>query len=148
MEFKTILCPVDFSHISSKSLKQAAMLAQKHQARLLVMHVIPRSPWMLPPVPTMPVDPVQFQEHLRQPAQVALEDLIRKEVPSEVQVELVLDMGLPAHVITAVAQEKKADLIVIASREDTTLDRLLFGSVAEKVIRAAPCSVLVLKHLE
>lgn len=145
MNFKHILCPVDFTDISRKNLRRAIELAKQFGARLTVIHVVSKAPWMVPPVPTVPVNMDQYQQELISSSRSALEELIAAEVPEDLQAEMLLETGDPSQVITNVAEEKGADLIVMASREDSALNRFIFGSVAEKVIRSASCPVLVLK---
>lgn len=146
MNFNHILCPVDFTDISRKNLRRAIELARQFEARLTVIHVVSKAPWMVPPIPTVPVSMDQYQQELIASSRSALEELIATEVPDDLQAEMLLETGDPSQAIARVAEENAADLIVIASREDSALNRFIFGSVAEKVIRSASCPVLVLKE--
>jgi len=147
MIFKRIVCPVDFSETSKKSLKKAVELAKQHGASLLVVHVLPKQPLLLPPMATMPTGLVQFQNELRESAKSSLQEMREESIPDDVASESLLESGDPGRTIAKIAEERAADLIVIASREDSALDRFIFGSVAEKVIRYASCPVLVLKDV-
>lgn len=146
MNFYNILCPIDFTEVSRRSLVKAVELAQKDKARLVVVHVVAETPWMVPPVPTMPVDMGRYQEELLKSARSKLSDMVNDNVPGELECKQVLETGSPGQEIVKLAKDSGVDLIVMASREDSALDRFLFGSVAEKVIRASTCPVLVLKE--
>ncbi|MCB2187789.1 MAG: universal stress protein [Deltaproteobacteria bacterium] len=145
MEFKKILCPIDFSEVSRESLQKAAELAQQFHAELVVAHVITNAPWLVAPTPTMPVDITGFHNELHEAAGKSLEQMVNEVVPEQVGFETVLETGDPARDIVDIAADKQVDLIVMASHEKVPLNRFLFGSVAEKVIRIANCPVLVLK---
>lgn len=146
MEFKKILCPVDFSEVSKGSLKRAANMARQHEADLLVLHVVHDSPWMFPPVPTMPVNTASFQADMQEAARTTLAEMVDEIVPDSLPSETMVASGDAGPQISTIAEENGVDLVVIASRDKNTLDRLIFGSVAEKVIRTSPCAVLVLKN--
>jgi nucleotide-binding universal stress UspA family protein len=70
---------------------------------------------------------------------------INAQAASEVKVETSILEGHPAAEIVKFAVSKKIDLIVIATQGKRGLERLLLGSVAEEIIRSAPCKVLVVK---
>jgi nucleotide-binding universal stress UspA family protein len=137
--FQIILHPTDFSQWSQYALNLACSLARHHDARLILLHVWspPLVPLAVGPAPVRPEDfsPGPFEEHLRQ-----------LHVPDpEVRVERRLEQGDAATQIIHVAQETHCDLIVIGTHGRTGLDRVLMGSVAEKVLRQAPCPVLAVK---
>jgi universal stress protein A len=146
MKFKNILCPVDFSDISRESLHKAAVMAKQYGARLMVLHAMLRTPWISPPMPAIPANIGQYQEEIEEYSKRSLTEMARELVPVEVETELVLETGDPSYIITETAKTKEADLIIMASRENSILDRVLFGSVAEKVLRSASCPILILKN--
>ena len=129
-----ILCPVDFSHNSEKAFHYAQRLADSPNAELLLLHAfdVPesydsRSQWT--------------------PADRELETKLRDIKPTEpnVKVDYVLHAGPPGEVICWLAQQRECDLIVIGTHGRTGLRHLVFGSVAEHVLRHARCPVLVIR---
>jgi nucleotide-binding universal stress UspA family protein len=86
-----------------------------------------------------------FQQELAASSEKALKDLMEQKIPKEVSAHSVLASGDPAREIIREAEDQSIDLIVIATHGLTGWGRLLFGSVAEKVVRLAPCPVLTIK---
>jgi nucleotide-binding universal stress UspA family protein len=137
----TILYPTDFSKEAGYAFDVACALARDGRARLVVLHV------ERPPLTTLggtagvPPLPTEYDR------QLLLEELHRLQ-PTEpgIAIEYRLEHGEPAPVILAVAEQIGADLIVIGTHGRTGLRRLLMGSVAEHVIRKAPCPVLTVKN--
>jgi universal stress protein A len=140
--FEKILCPVDFSEPSLKALQAAVELAGNFSAELAVLHVV--SPLPAIPGASTPTGfhfPTVMQE-IEASAQTAIEDLARERVPDEVAVNPMVVQGMPAEEIVRMAQVSNVDIIVIATHGLTGWSRFLFGSVAEKVVRTAPCYVM------
>lgn len=136
LTIRTILYPTDFSERSSHAFELAFALARDYGARLVILHVAPPAEKVFGPAPTE-VQEAEYEESLRA-------KLRWLKVPgSEVPVESVLEMGDPVAVILDRAAE--ADLIVLGTHGRTGYDRLLMGSVAEEVLRQAPCPVLTIK---
>jgi nucleotide-binding universal stress UspA family protein len=138
LPIRTILHPTDFSEGSAYAFRTACSLAHDYEARLLLVHV--RPPVViygnLPPVPAEPAEILRKEPKL----------LDRMQPPDpEVPVERHLVTGDPAAEILRLARTEKCDLIVMGTRGLTGLDRLLLGSVAEQVLRRAPCPVLTVK---
>ena len=133
----TLLHPTDFSEPSDFAFELACALARDYGARLLIVHAVP------PPLFHGEVvdrrEDTGFIEGIR--------GLLQRRRPAdpEVPVEHVLDDGDPAGVIVHLAQERRCDLIVMGTHGRTGLGRLLLGSVAERVMRTAPCPVLTVR---
>jgi nucleotide-binding universal stress UspA family protein len=107
-------------------------------ARLVVVHVTPTSIVAVPLV-TIPTEPVDVRERL-------LEELASLRSPDpKVWLERHLKEGDPATEILQFAQQIRCDLIVMGTHGRTGLRRLIVGSVAEQVLRKAPCAVLTVK---
>ena len=134
----TILHPTDFSKHSQYALWLAGALARDHGARLIVLHVVP-TPAVVYGEGMVPSSP----EELRAAAREQLDGL--QMPPGEVRAERRLEEGDAPEGILRVAQEVMADLIVMGTHGRTGLGRLLLGSVAEEVMRKAPCPVLTVK---
>jgi universal stress protein A len=136
-----ILFPTDFSAASNAALRYAVSLARQSDALLLVLHVEPPS---VPPLGTVapPADHMDEEEE----ALVTLLTTIVAADNKKVSHEFRNVRGDPAEVIVRVAQQEHVDLIVMATSGRTGLRRMLMGSVAEAVVRQAPCPVLSLKE--
>ena len=134
----TILHPTDFSDRSEYAFRLACSLARDYSARLVVLHVV-SPPVVIYGEGVVPPEPEAFRAE-------AQEKLNRLEAPAPgVGMERRLTEGDPVAEILRLAQESGADLIVLGTHGRTGLGRLLMGSVAEQVVRGAPCSVLVVK---
>jgi nucleotide-binding universal stress UspA family protein len=135
-----ILHPTDFSPRSRYSFRYACLLARELGARLVVLHVVPPPPVAMQGEMIAYLPPSDRQnDELRDKLQE-----FRSEEPT-VAIEHFLEEGDPASVILQVAQTTPCDLIVMGTHGRTGLARLLMGSVAEAVVRKAPCAVLTVK---
>jgi universal stress protein A len=139
LAMKTILHPTDFSGESRPAFEAACALARAEQGRLVVLHV-ERPPLgslggatFVPPLPG---------EYDRDSLWAQLQAI---QPPPGIAVEHRLEYGDPESVIPQIAQEIGADLIVMGTHGRTGLRRLLMGSVAEHVLRKAPCPVLTVR---
>lgn len=136
-----ILHPTDFSANSGYAFQLACSLARDHSSRLLVLHV----------VATLGPEQVTFGEAVSRPEpedyQSKLWHDVRQVKPSDpaVKVEYLLAEGDAAAEIVKTAAENHCGLVVMGTHGRTGLDRLLMGSVAEQVMRKAPCPVLTVK---
>jgi nucleotide-binding universal stress UspA family protein len=134
----TILHPTDFSPASGLAFRLASALARDHGARLVVVHVV-----------ATPV-PVAAEWVCTLPAEIdweAIEARLDRLCPEDPAVsrEYRLLEGEAAPEILRLARETEADLIVMGTHGRTGLGRLLMGSVAERVVRAALCPVVTVK---
>ena len=139
-----LLAPTDFSDISVETVMRASELALHFKAELIVLHVIP-------PIPTLPSDPhynfevPAYQDALRENARRQLDETVARLALKEVEATALLSHGDPAREIVRIAREEKIDMIVIATHGLTGWQHLVFGSVAEKVVRFADCPVLTVR---
>jgi nucleotide-binding universal stress UspA family protein len=140
IEFKHILCPVDFSDSSSRSLDHAVALARWYDSKFTVLHVVPT------------FEPVPVRGELGYPIQV-VNPLTRNEVVAEMRRHLDVAGVPPDAILTARAGDasttivdeavtSSADVIVMGTHGRRGFKRLLLGSVTETVLREAPCPVL------
>lgn len=143
-----ILAPTDFSEHSRRALDYAVFLARTFGAELTVLHVFE------PPVhfgPEMKVQvgdgtTVLLSEFLERQALEALQSLTQQlEADTELRVSKRLMHGNPVEAILQAAKEGPYDLIVLGTHGRTGLSHLFAGSVAERVVRLAPCPVLTTK---
>jgi universal stress protein A len=144
---KHILVPVDFSPLSKKALQYALRFAEEFNAEVKLLHVIePDAPpsfdgFMIPPPVASNGTRAQCKKRLKQLANSAR----TAEVNS---IQSALRIGLPAQEIVDAAKELDVDLIVIATHGYTGWKHFAIGSTAERVARAAPCPVLVVREKE
>jgi nucleotide-binding universal stress UspA family protein len=139
---KTILHPTDFSAPSECAFRLASSLARDYGARLIVLHFMEQPLIIHGGVMSAPPDPMPPEEE----REALREELLRiQPLDPAVTIERILERGDAATGILQVAQERSCDLIVMGSHGRTGLGRLLLGSVAEQVVRKAPCPVLTVK---
>jgi len=141
-KLRTILVPVDFSVPSRAALDYAIRLARDYGGSLVVLHVLD------PLLAAGRLDSArlrQLKSSSRGEAAKKLRALSRELVQSGVRTELFLRNGPATDTIVAFAIAMKTDLIIMGSQGRTGLSRLLIGSVAERVVRHAPCPVLVVR---
>ncbi len=142
VKLQNILCPTDFSELSVGAINYAVLLAEAFAARLHLLHVVDQAYqyWMAMGPETFPVGPAP--EELIKTATKQMEDFASQYVPEKLQASREIISGRPFLEIIRVAKEKKCDLIVIGTHGRGALSQVLLGSVAEKVVRKAPCPVL------
>ena len=136
-----ILCPTDFSDISTKAEAYATALAGRYAAALHLLHVDPPTP-IMSPYGEIPVDIRLFEEQ-RQQAETDLAAARERARAAGVPADASVRGGHPAREILAVADELHADLVVLGTHGRGGVEHLLLGSVAEKVMRKASCPVMV-----
>jgi nucleotide-binding universal stress UspA family protein len=138
---KTILHPTDFSECSQDAFRLACSLARDHGARLVVLHVT-SMPDLAYKGYGAPGSSLLAEEYLTRVRQ----DLEKLHAPDpQLPFERRLEEGEPVSEILQIAAETHAGLIVMGTHGQTGLRHLLMGSVAEQVVRKAPCPVLTLK---
>ncbi len=144
---KNILVPTDFSEYSDAALKKAIDIAEQYKAKIYLLHVIDEQ------IRQCAVDyciGAEVVERLEAESIKAANDKLQKEaaaIGKAKKLKIVFDVknGNPAEVILKEQQEKKIDLVVIASHGKTGLMKQLMGSVADKVVKGAKCPVIVVK---
>jgi nucleotide-binding universal stress UspA family protein len=134
----TILHPTDFSEHSEFAFRVASSLARDYNARLILLHVIP------PPMVIYAGGPVPAETW---PSVEEVKESLQKMEgrTHHVRVESRVMEGDPVDMILRAAEETHSDVIVMGTHGRMALTRLLLGSVAESVIRKAPCPVLTAK---
>ena len=139
MEVKKVLVPVDFSENSQKVLEAAKYFSGKCQAQLSVVFVVQSfddySGFF---VPHMPV--AKFEEEMMQ----AAEEKMEKFLEGHEDVEAKVLVGDVAEEIIRHAEDSGVDLIIMGTHGYKGIEKVMFGSVAEKVVRSSPCPVLTI----
>lgn len=135
----TVLFPTDFSTASDAALSHAEALAKQSGAELLIIHV---------EEPPLAYGGGELYYGLPEPTSDRIQKMLADVQPKDPAVKFKhrLMMGDPAGEIVRVAGEEKVDSIVLGTHGRTGLSRLLMGSVAEGVVRRAPCPVLVYRE--
>jgi universal stress protein A len=138
-KLRKILVPIDFSDCSKKALAYAIPFARQFGAELNLLHVV--EPY--PAVPEMaPFDYETIEE-----GRLELE-VLRKGLGNIETCRTLVRMGAPATEITGAAKDLDADLIILSTHGRKGLSRMFLGSTAERVVRSAPCPVLIVRESE
>jgi len=145
--FSSILVPVDFSPCSEEAFRVACELARLCGAKVLVAHVID-----LGAVESLnkmgllavPSDAAAQKRRLRHYARLHVRRLLESDIAKGIAMKRVVLEGVPFVEIAKLARVEKADLVVMGSYggRSGTVDKIFFGSTAEKVVRTAGCPVL------
>jgi len=130
-----ILCPVDFSDFSARAVGHALSMAKWYEARLTLLHVFVNTG-------AMDLPPIVLDEPEREQLRADLRRLVAPDAGVTVDA-VVQDASDPSAEILNQAKTRGADLLVVGSHGRTGFERLLLGSVTEKVLRKADCPVMV-----
>ncbi len=148
MQVKTILVPCDFSEYSEHAFTWALGLAEGWGAKIVLLHAVPMHAVPSPSFMAFPdgggvLDIPKMEAELVADAEKHLNDFVAKKGTTTVTVETRATMGDPFWQICQAAEH--AELTVMGSHGRTGLSHVLLGSVAERVVRHAPCPVLVVR---
>ncbi len=143
MTFTKILCPIDFSPGSQQALRAAVQIANETDADLVIAHV-----WYVPVTAfgsELTVSPMLIQP-MMDDAQRELDAAVREaSARSTKRVVGTMPVGVPWAEIASLLEREAFDLCVIGTHGRTGMARVVLGSVAEKVVRHAPCPVLAVR---
>jgi nucleotide-binding universal stress UspA family protein len=144
IDVKRILVPMDFSEYSKKALKYAVQFAGSFNASIDLIYVVE---------PT--IYPTDFgfgqfglsdiEEELQKRGSEQLDRLIKNTIPKNIIIRKIICTGKPFYEINRYAKKRKINLIIIAIHGHSGMENILFGSTAEKVVRKAPCPVLIVR---
>ena len=144
--FQAIVVGTDGSETAGQAVRQAVELAKAHGAKIqLVSAYEPVSGQRLREESTQVPDDMQWMVNPREDVDATLEDAAEVAKNEGIDVEVHARQGDPADAILDVAEETKADLIVVGNKGMTGARRFLLGSVPNKVSHHAPCSVLIIR---
>jgi universal stress protein A len=144
-EIKRILAPTDFSAHSESAVRFACQLAERLGSELHLLHVLSE---ILPTGPDpllMPVMPAQFYKESEDRARATLDGLLKADWGKPARVVREIRWGSPVESIVSYSLDHSIDMIVIATHGRTGLSHVLLGSVAEHILREAPCPVLTIR---
>jgi nucleotide-binding universal stress UspA family protein len=145
LRITNITCPIDFSDISRRALDHAALLARWYEAELHVIHVMPLMPTVFGfPSPAMDgaIEPAHTDAIVKE-----LTKCVGSAATIVPRTQLAVRSGSAAAEILRYVDEAKSDLLVVGTHGRTGFERVVLGSVTEKVLRKAPCPVLTVPRL-
>jgi nucleotide-binding universal stress UspA family protein len=146
MECKTILVTTDFSETSKEAFAPASTLAGKFDARIVVTYVEgDRQAFVVPEHVAVNLDLDSIRAHQLESSKKRLGELIEEHFPGETEVTFEVPQGTPHIEIVRLAKEHAADLIVMATHGGGFISHAILGSTTERVLRRAPCPVLVIR---
>lgn len=139
--------PIDFSENSKKALRYAQPFAEQFGAEIILLHVVepmirPEG-YMIVPVALESRRVARMDER-----EMRLGSLRHQEIGERIKGDTFVQMGEPHKEIISMAKARKVDLIIIATHGYTGVKHVVLGSTAERVVRHAPCPVLVVREKE
>lgn len=144
LELKSILVPVDFSPAGQAALKYGHRFAEQFGAKVHLLYVIEPIPY-----PDFAFVPAMETDATVRAARAKLEQLAQKEGFNPATLAAcVVRIGSPFQEIVEAARSLKTDLIIVSTHGYSGLKHVLLGSTAERVVRHAPCPVLVVRQRE
>ena len=143
-QLKNLLVPIDFSEFSRRALEYALPLAEKFGAKVTLIHVV--EPAFYPDNVMVPVETEDLNTIMVREGRKMLDELGAEKIKPEIQSERIIATGRPYNEIIDAAESLQADLIIMATHGYTGLKHMLMGSTAERVVRHAPCPVLVVRE--
>ena len=138
MKIARILVPTDFSDHSHEALKYAIELARDHQSEVVLLHVVEPLPYGA----ASWNEPTKLLEHYTETASAELKRFEEEAIRLYPKCRSELHFGAVHEVVGELVNKMNIDLIVMSMRGQNQLLDLLIGSVAEKILRHAPCPVL------
>jgi universal stress protein A len=147
IELKRILVPTDFSENSAQAVRYGCALCEQFDSELHLLHVVSDVTSQLPAFGLgldFP-DVAEHERHMQSAARVSLADAIDAEWRNQHRVVDAVLLGRDFVEIVRYARQNDIDLIVLGTHGRTGLSHVLLGSVAEKIVRKAPCPVLTVR---
>lgn len=145
IDLKRIAVPTDFSEFSNNALKYGCALSEKFDAELHLVHVLQDLVAMVPEPGLAFPPPGDYIEQLNASCEEALEKLPDESWGFEGTVVRAVRQGPTFVEVVRYAKEKDIDLIVMGTHGRSGLTHMLLGSVAERIVRKAPCPVLTVR---
>ena len=147
ISLRKILVPIDFSEYSKKALQYAVPFARQFNAKIYLLYVV--EPTVYPADFSFgQIGMPNVENELRVKGEHELQELIAKEIKGAVPSQALVKVGLPFVEVVSFAKDESIELIIVATHGHTGVEHVLFGSTAEKIVRKAPCPVLVVRAEE
>jgi nucleotide-binding universal stress UspA family protein len=139
-----ILVPTDFSGLSCEAFSWATLLAHEFKTKIVIVHVI--SERAAEEMTAQPGNPWERVLEREDNAMIeSFQACLQSDIGQKIETQTFVKVGLAAEEIIEAAKNKDADMIVMATHGRTGLSHALMGSVAEKVVRQAPCPVSTIR---
>jgi len=139
MHLQHILVPLDFSPDAEWVLDAATTFAKPYQSRLTLLHVLH--------IPAMSdIHAAAYVAAIEMDAHESMATYQKRMQDAGIPVAIRIIRGVPYREIVDMARDIQADLIIMGTHGRTGVPHLLLGSVAERVVRLAPCAVMVVRH--
>jgi nucleotide-binding universal stress UspA family protein len=149
VQIRTILAPTDFSRHAEAALAYAFGLAERLGSAVHLLHALPEVVAPVGPEPMLvPNLPPEYYSESEARSLEALRAVPRAEWGRPTEVQAAVRWGDAVDAIVGYARDQAIDLIVIATHGRTGLGHVLLGSVAERIVREAPCPVLTIRDRE
>lgn len=145
LEIRSILAPTDFSQHAAKAVKYACLLAERFAAELHLLHVLSDIVPVGPDPMLTPVLPPEYYNEAKEQSLAALDRTLEPDWGRPAVVKTTVHWGEPVEEIVTYARDHAVDLVVVATHGRTGLSHVLLGSVAERIVREAPCPVLTIR---
>jgi len=145
LEIRKILAPTDFSPHAAQAVCYACGLAERLESELHLLHVLAEVVPSGPDPLLTPVPPPEYYREAEEQSRIALAQSLDPTWGRPHALEAAVRWDSPVEGIVAYARDQAIDLIVIATHGRTGLSHVLLGSVAERIVRDAPCPVLTIR---
>jgi nucleotide-binding universal stress UspA family protein len=143
--YDKIMVTLDGSALAAQALPHALALADMHQAELILFRVVQENHFLAEYIQEGALDSQKRQEHWLDEATQSLHQIAAELKLQKYKVTPVVEVGLPAETIVDYASKNGVSLIVMSTHGRSGLARWVYGSVADKVLRAASCPVLLVR---
>jgi nucleotide-binding universal stress UspA family protein len=144
LEIKVILCPIDFSEFSTRAYRYALSIAKHYHAKVVVQHIVEFWRYPYAEYAASQGDYQEFCRALREAGEEKLRQFVKQHPHDEIKAELAVHEGIAADCILSFVKARKTDLIVMGTHGRRGFDRLVLGSVTDRVMRRASCPVLTI----
>lgn len=146
IQIDRILAPTDFSTHAEGAIRFACELAERFGAELHLLHVLSDVSVPAGPDPMLISSmPPEYYREVEQQARAQLDAVLKPDWPKPTRLETEVRWGDAVDEMASYAQERSIDLIVVSTHGRTGLAHVLLGSVAERIVREAPCPVLTIR---
>lgn len=142
MEYKTILCPIDDSELSGKVLEAAEYLGKLTDAKVILLNVVEKWYRSEPLVTDSEEWEAIHEGWLKEGRELLADRAVKLRQKGLKHIETILEDGDAAYEIVAIANQKRADLVIMATHRYSPVGKLFIGSVTDKVTKKSPCPVL------
>jgi nucleotide-binding universal stress UspA family protein len=147
LEIRSILAPTDFSQHAQGAVRYACGLAERLGATLHLLHVLPDVIVPVGPDPSLVTSvPPEYYTETEGQSREALGRVVQPDWPQPAGVVVEVRWGDPVDAVAAYARDRGVDLLVLSTHGRTGLSHALMGSVAERILREAPCPVLTIRN--